>query len=812
VVGIDPGLVGAIAPLAPVLRHDERGLPAITLPGGRYVARSSRRAATGTHYTPRRLAEEIVIGALEPLVYRPGPLDTADETAWQLRTSDEIKQLRVADIAMGSGAFLVAACRYLADRMVEAWQAEGRADALAARLHQDAYRAGADAEAGQVLFDARRQVAEHCLYGVDVNPLATEMAKLSLWLITMDRERPFGFLDDRLVCGDSLLGLTSLDQLEELHLEPAAGRRLHAGTLDFTAGWRTLLQRAAGLRRRITATTVTTIRDVEHKARLLADATGLSSTLTAVADAITGTGIEAAKLHGKKCDSQFLQLEVRVANAMEDGAADLQAWATKAIQAGRPTGMVQRNPLHWPLAFPEVVADTDDAGFDAIIGNPPFLGGQKLSGTYGDNYLAWLQRWDGNDVKGSADLAARFVLRATRLLSSRGQLGLVTVNTLVEGATLRVGLQQVTGRRLTIRAGRSAHPWPTTSANLQIVETWASRTPIAKGASRWLDGEEVPDIGPDLQPAGPRPQRLRENDGVAFIGSYVLGLGFVLTAEQAAELITRDPRNADVLQPYVIGKDLNQRPDCSASRWVINFHDWPLERAETYPECMAIVRRLVKPVRARNRDRQRREIWWRFTRPAPELYEAIESLDRILAISLVSNAVMPVRVPTGQVFAHKCAVFAFDDFASLAMLSSTAHSTWTIRYTSTMRTDINYSPSDVFLTLPRPTPTAELHRLGAELDMVRRGLMMGRSWGLTTTYKYVHNPDEHDASVRNLRDIHVAIDETVMRAYGWNDLDLKIGHHPTKIGIRWTVSKEARFELLDRLLEENLRRYAEENR
>jgi hypothetical protein len=75
----------------------------------------------------------------------------------------------------------------------------------------------------------------------------------------------------------------------------------------------------------------------------------------------------------------------------------------------------------------------------------------------------------------------------------------------------------------------------------------------------------------------------------------------------------------------------------------------------------------------------------------------------------------------------------------------------------------------------------------------------------------VHDPDCHDAPIRDLRELHEQIDEAVLRAYGWDDLDLKIGHHPTKIGLRWTVGKEARFELLDRLLEENHRRYAREN-
>jgi hypothetical protein len=807
-------ITGATASLLGVLRTDERGLPAITLPGGRYVARSSRRAATGTHYTPRSLAEEVAAGALEPLVYRPGPLDTGDETQWRPRPSSEILQLRVADIAMGSGAFLVAACRYLADRLVEAWQAEGRADALAARQHQQARVVGADTEAEQVLLDARRRVAEHCLYGADINPLAVEMAKLSLWLITMDRERPFGFLDDRLVCGDSLLGLASMDQLEYLHPDPAAGRKINAGTLDFAQSWKPRLQAAADLRRQITAAPIVTIRDVEHKTRLLAQASALSGTLTVVADAVTAMGLAAVKLKGKASDVEFTQFGHAVGVAIDGDLSELAEAAKTTIQAGRPTGTAERQPLHWPLAFPEIFADTDRPGFDAIIGNPPFLGGQKISGTLGDDYLDWLQRWDGHDVKGSADLAARFVLRVDRLLSVRGQLGYVTVNTLVEGATLRVGLEQVTGQGLVIRAGRSPHPWPTTSASLQIVETWASKAPVGKDAVHWLDGEEVPAIGPDLQPYGrirERPQRLRGNDDIAFQGSIVLGLGFTMAPEQARELIDRDPHNLDVLQPYVIGKDLNQRPDCSASRWVINFRDWPLERAEEYADCIDIVRRLVKPIRDRNNRATYRELWWRYGEHRPGLYEAIAGLDHVLAISLVSNAVMPVRVPTGQVFAHRCAVFALDGFAELAVLSSSAHSIWTIRYTSTMRTDINYSPSDVFLTLTRPGLTAELAELGEVLDRERRGLMLSRSWGLTNTYNHVHDPDDHDPAVVRLREIHVAIDEAVMRAYGWEDLDLKIGHHPTKIGIRWTVGKEARFELLDRLLEENLRRWKLEN-
>ncbi len=572
----DPDLAERILPGLGMLRYDDLGRPAVFPPGSRYVTRSHRRAATGTHYTPppRSLAEEVAEGALQPLVYRPGPLETSDTSQWRIRPSRQILELKVADIAMGSGAFLVAACRYLADRLVEAWLDEGDAEALAMDLHRTAGRVGADAEADQLLLKARREITEHCLYGVDINPLAVEMAKLSMWLITMDTERPFGFLDDRLAAGDSLLGLVSLEQLESLHVDAKEGRRLHHGTLDFATEWRDKLAQAADLRRKITATGGVTIRDIEHKARLLGQAEDLSGEITTVADAITAAGLANAKLKGKKLDQAFLGLYVSVSN---EDTEKLAAYIEKNLQDPRPAGTVEREPFHWPLVFPEIFADTTNPGFDAIIGNPPFRGGKRISGLLGDDYLAWLQRWDGGGAKGNVDLAARFLLRDERLLSARGQLGLVTTNTLIEGDTLEVGLEQV---NLTVRSGRSPHAWPTKSASLQIVEVWASRIKPSRNAAYLLDGEEVPAIGSDLQPYGrvrARPARLGENDNLAFIGTYVLGRGFRLTPDEKDALTARDPQNSNVLKPYMNGQDLNQRPDSSANWWVINFRDWPID-------------------------------------------------------------------------------------------------------------------------------------------------------------------------------------------------------------------------------------------
>ncbi len=813
--GGDTALAEITACLLGALKTDHRGLPAVAHPGSRYLAPSARRAATGAHYTPRSLATDIADNALEPLVYRPGPLETSQRDQWRLRPSSEILALRVADIAMGSGAFLVAACRYLADRLVEAWDAEGRADATRAVRRRVGRSLATDAEVEDVLLDARRLVAEHCLYGIDINPLAVEMAKLSLWLITMDRERPFGFLDDRLRAGDSLLGLVSVAQLEALHMDPAAGRQRAAGRLfDGSHQIPRKLAEAADVRRRITAQPVITTRDVEYKAGLLAQADAATAHLGVIADAICAEGLLSAGRRPAEQRTRFTILADRVIAADETGDdTDLAREAAADLQRGRPAGTVPRVPLHWPLVFPEVFADTPDPGFDAIIGNPPFLGGKKVSGHLGDDYRSSLQTWDGKAAKGVADLVAFFVLRAVRLLAQRGQLGYLAVNTLVEGDTLQVGLLQATAGHLKIRRGRPSHKWPSRSANLQIVDLWASRAPLSPEATCWLAGEDVPSIGADLEPVGAvagRPIPLDQNDNLAFQGTNVLGLGFTLTHEQAATLLRKDPHNCDVVQLYVIGQDLNQRPDCSASRHIINFRDWSLEHCEQYPELIDIVRQLVKPERDRVQRSQYRNRWWMFAERGVELYKSIAGLDRVLALAQVSSTVMPVRVKTGQVFAHKCVVFPFADLANLALLSSSVHSAWAIRYTSTMRTDISYAPSDVFRTFARPESTPEMDTLGARLDGERRALMLGRSWGLTTTYNHIHDPNDRDIEVANLREIHASIDRAVFDAYGWTDLDPEVGHHKTKLGTRWTVSPAVRFEILDRLLAENHRRHAAE--
>ena len=144
------------------------------------AATTDERRKTGSHYTPRTLTEPIVRKAFEPILKQLG--DTP--------TPDQVLGLKVCDLAMGSGAFLVEACRQLGDELVNAWHTHG-------------WKPVCPPDEDEVLH-ARRIVAQRCLYGLDRNPMAVDLAKLSMWLATLAKDHPFTFLDHSLRAGDEM--------------------------------------------------------------------------------------------------------------------------------------------------------------------------------------------------------------------------------------------------------------------------------------------------------------------------------------------------------------------------------------------------------------------------------------------------------------------------------------------------------------------------------------------------------------------------------------------------------------------------------
>ncbi|MGW0474158.1 Eco57I restriction-modification methylase domain-containing protein [Streptomyces coeruleorubidus] len=836
----DPALTERLLPFVGILRDDLRGLPTVIPNGALYVTESSLRKNTGTHYTPRFLAEEVVLHALEPLVYEPGPLQTADTGEWRLKSADQILDLKVADIAMGSAAFLVAACRYLADRLIEAWESEGRADAMAYRAGRavDAVTA-ADAEQDPVVVEARRQIIEHCLYGVDINPMAVEMAKLSLWLVSMDPGRPFTFLDDRLVAGDSLLGVHNMEQIQSVHMKPGQQTDILAEQA------RQLVDQLTRERLAITAIKGVDLPALQEKRERLEEVNRHSRRLRLVGDLIAGAALATCasgrvpwyeEEGGERVRDLFPRAAWIVQRIMEDGVEDdsdvvreARETADEWLGAELPEGALERRPVHWPLVFPEVF--TRGGGFDAIVGNPPFLGAKKVSLAMGPSYREYLVDYVSASQRGNADLVAYFELRVHALLNSDGQSGLIATNTLAQGDTREVGLDQLERFGVEIRRAVKSEQWPSKSAQLEYCAVWTNKSPVRGSAVRLLDGiVAVNGISTSLNLATRVTswgESLSANLKRAFMGSNVLGLGFTLPCGTAQDWIAEDSRYSDVLFPYLNGQDVTSHPCHATERWIVNFHDWSMARAKEYPKAFDRVLREVKPERDQKNIKAYRDYWWHYASKGSNMVAALRPLKQCIVIALVSKAVMPVMVSTGPVFSHKLGVFSSSDLGLLALLSSAPHYWWTLDRTSTLETRINYSPTDVFETLVRPSLTERLRVAGTRLNDYRRSFMASRSLGLTDTYNLVHDPACHDEDIVELRRIHQEIDKATAEAYSWHDLlddsgqtpaadpahktfPLDHGFHETDQGTRYTIGLLARTEIIDRLRQLNHQAYADE--
>jgi len=809
--GHDAALLGRIRPFIDLIREDSFERPVVVLPGSLYVTAGTTRRSTGTHYTPPSLTEPIVQYTLEPLVYA-GPAEGLPREQWLLKSPKEILGLKVCDMAMGSGAFLVQACRYLAERLTESWESEENKHPGEFLVTPDGeFSRGLPSErlvpqdATERLAIARRFVADRCLYGVDINPMAVEMAKLSMWLITLDAKRPFTFLDHAFKCGDSLLGLSSFKQLEDFSLRPEGVKQIAFSTLNL---WRHV-EEAQRKRELLETMPSDTPEQVAAKAALYGDAEEAVIKLKAAADVLVAT--ELRGLSGKKYEEA---LEVAADHMMVHwarGTEDLCRFAKEQLGS--------RRTLHWPLAFPEVL---EHGGFAAFVGNPPYMGSSKLTGMFGHEYREQLVRDVAEGVRGPADLCVYFLLRAMQIVRASGFLGLVVTSAIAEGDNREVGLDRLTKHSSILRASPS-QSWPG-AASVVFSALWMSK-------HRWIGKSyrndlEVEGINSQLDVSGIREQRpysLVSSSGICFQGCVILGTGFLLGADEARVLVRGNTQNNKVIQPYLTGKDLNEQPDVAAVQFVINFQDWPLDRpsapegytgpvAAEFSDCIEIVRVRVKPGRDQDNRKARRERWWQFAERATGLYRAIGNYSQVLAIAKQATKYVAFEfVPSSTVFSHALAVVASDSYEVFAVLNSNFHEVWARAFCSYNLALMRYSPSDLFSTFPFPAKSRGVWETGECLQRHRRTLMLSGHIGLTDIYNRIHDPSERSQEIVDLRIMHVEMDRAVACAYGWTELSLGHDFHETEQGLRYSMSETARRTVLDLLLSLNHQLYAEES-
>jgi len=369
-----------------------------------FGGRDSKRKSSGSYYTPDYIVQHIVEDALGPLVRgecRPQPEPVTAELkakGWKDipgRTgplgSDEILALKVLDPAMGSGHFLVAATEYLARAYRDARLAEG--------IRPD------EGQADKEFIRHKRIIAERCIYGVDLNEMAVELAKLSMWLFTMDPGRPLSFLDHHLTRGNSLVGswlddlgnLPSFDRFGRPRILPANGQ----GNLyveQFKAVLPAILSDLFGILTKETLTTSDILDKKTHDRNIHSAKAPFKN----VADLWAGA------FFGDSAKDYFALL------------ANVGTARSRAV-----TSAQTRPYFHWELEFPEVFfsrhgSPLDDSGFTAIIGNPPYVRVELL-----DNQDKDFLKCRYSTLVDRCDIYSGFIEQGLRLLSSAGRLSMI---------------------------------------------------------------------------------------------------------------------------------------------------------------------------------------------------------------------------------------------------------------------------------------------------------------------------------------------------------------------------------------------------
>ncbi|MBW4669008.1 MAG: class I SAM-dependent DNA methyltransferase [Cyanomargarita calcarea GSE-NOS-MK-12-04C] len=735
--------------IAALGRKISQQTPNIMAVGSLYLQPGEERRRSGSHYTPRALTEPIVKETLRPVL----------EALGEFPTQSQILNLKVCDLAVGSGAFLVEACRQLADKLVEVWDRPHPNPPLTQGREYDI---PSDEEP---LLYARRLVAQRCLYGVDKNPFAITLAKLSLWLVTLAKKHPFTFLDHALKCGDSLVGLTR-DQLVKFNWERDT-------TYDdpelplFNENFNKIKFNRDNIQN-LDEDNYEAKREFYHAAEELLVNARLKG------DLVIASFFAADKDKARKDERNALWLKFQKWQKNKDDNLEVVRISQELRQAEKPVKV-----FNWELEFPEVF-DRENPGFDAIVGNPPFAGKNTAINAHADGYMDWLKVVNP-ESHGNSDLVAHFFRRAFVLLRKSGSFGLIATNTIGQGDTRSTGLRYICENGGTIYNARKRLKWPGLAAvTISIIH-------VFKGqyiGGKCLDNKEVDFISAFLFHAGVNkdPKVLLANGDKSFQGSIILGMGFTFDDDKPdatpllkmQNLITENPKNAAIIFPYIGGDEVNSSPTHTHRRYVINFGDMSEEEANKYPELMNILEEKVKPKRLLDKRASYRKYWWQYAEKRGKLFQAISQANRVL----VTNAQASVHLSfifysPNVVFANSLNIFPFQTYSTFTVLQSGIHEIWARFFSSTIQEGLRYNPSDCFETFPFPEnweTNPSLEAIGNSYYEYRAALMVRNNEGLTDTYNRFHDPDEQDPEILKLRELHTAMDRAVLDAYGWSDI------------------------------------------
>lgn len=767
------------------------------------------RSSSGSHYTPEELVKPLIKHSLDYII--------ADKVK-EANPEEALLSITVCDVACGSGHILLSAARRIAIELAS-------------------IREGAEQPSPSFYRAALRDVINNCIYGVDYNPLAVELCKVALWLEAHNPGEPLNFLDHHIKCGNSIVGLAHREELEK-GIPSEAFKTLPGDDKDFAKTLRDQNNRELKerkvkeiqLKTEFEKSTNSSVQEamVEYKTfNKLPETTPseIEKKQKAYDKFINGKGYSFLKAMADTQVAQFFipKTTDNKNSLMTDAEFRLilsgwQGWQDRKVSNATVVAL-QKRFFHWFLEFPAIM---QNGGFDCTLGNPPFLGGQKLTGTFGNPFAEFI-KYNYAPIK-SVDLVTYFFRRIYSIIKHKGFLSLISTNTIAQGDARIGGLSVINEKGGTINHAVRSMKWP----GLAAVEV--SLVTIHKGEwnkSFVLNQKEVNQITSYLDdniPLGD-PYPLKTNERKSFQGSIVLGSGFVLTPKEAKQLIEKNQKNRDVLFPYLNGDDLNNQIDQSPTRWVINFNDWPLRRytedewndlsdiqqkeierkkdknsvikiappnykgkvAVDYPDCLSIVEKLVQPERRRWKlDENGNEIegafalrkplperWWHYGEKRPALYSTIAKMDRTMVVAKTAKYRGVFMIKPSIILDQSLTIGIFDSYKDFLIIQSDLCDTYSKSFGTTQETRFRFNV-DILESYPSPKIhdaflLEKIESIGEQHHNYRHHFLHLINLGLTKTYNIFHTA-EIQSNIRTY-DLVNKNSEEITRKYGkeiWN--------------------------------------------
>jgi SAM-dependent methyltransferase len=457
-----------------------------------------------------------------------------------------------------------------------------------------------------------------------------------------------------------------------------------------------------------------------------------------------------------------------------------------AVELARVTLMIARKVAVDRLGLTEATLPLDtlddnircqDALFtewpkaDAIIGNPPFLGGHRMRQELGDKYVEKIFQTFPEIENQQIDFASHWFRLANGNLKGKGRAGLVATNSIAQGKSKTASTEKIIEYGGHIHEAISTQPWSGDAVVHVSIINWCYEDPKVY----FLDNQQVFQINSSLQSTTDvsGAYQLQVNSGKCFRGVEPNGKGFLVERVQVDTWIESDDKNQEILKLFSMGANLAKFPHGIPERWIIDFNEMLIEAASEYELPFIHIKTFVKPEREENRIEILRERWWQFKRTNQSLREAIKDLDFYFMIPRVSKWAIPIVASKSWLPGEKSISFASKDFYILGLVTSGLHRLWMNSQKSTLKGDIAYTPTTCFETFPFPqTPTPaivqQIRDKALELHQYRSDQMEQKQWGITKLYNaYFNEP------ASQLYKLHKQLDALVLQAYGFSpDNDL----------------------------------------